>query len=248
MLSGVFFSRTTHDSRFNFQSDSEPPRHGLTNFLSKLEYVGPSAARMVNQNQSLPVMNAHPGIPETLPATLINEPGRRQFDALLLRISHNIGVTFPERFKRCAIHHRVFEETSGVRNDVRIRQLATTDCHHSLRHVQRTKSGFRRISKVFLQIPIPEHKGPRARQSQTDFSDDVTARSLFEQAVAVSEPALRVLENDQLTSLAVQGCNRFKTIAEFDPVSTNILDRSGTRRSGNQCKIFNAAITGTGGI
>ena len=81
-------------------------------------------------------MHTDAPFPETLPARLLDQPSSGQLDLSFTRGEGNqFGISYSYVCRKFRRYHRVFEETAGIPQHVRVRQFAPSDVDHRIAHV-----------------------------------------------------------------------------------------------------------------
>src|SRR5690606_1992823 len=110
------------------QLNPEALLNRVHNPLGKMKDVFSPGASVIDQDQRLSVMDATVSFPKPFPSCLLNEPGCRYLGLSLPQgIDGQIGVLLAEGFGPAPLDDRVFEETAGVADPGRVRQLAAAD-------------------------------------------------------------------------------------------------------------------------
>src|SRR5690606_3943705 len=103
-----------------------------------------------------------------------------------------------------------------------------------------------KITRVVLMFPAADMQRRVPGQPKPDFNNDVAARPVLEQAVAIAEFAGACRQGFNLQSLAVQYRDTLQTVTQLGAIGSDVLYRSGTGRARDQRQILDPAITGTG--
>jgi len=134
--------------------------------------------------------------------------------------------------------HRVLEEAASVAEHVGVGQLAAADRDHCIGHVHRAGQ-FHALRLQFLaDAGVVHAQVMQQRQLQLDGGDQVAVHLLLEDAVAVSETTLLVVQPHPGLVMAVPGFDGLDEFSDLRAIGADVLDRRGTSGAWNQRQVL----------
>ena len=136
--------------------------------------------------------------------------------------------------------HRVFEETAGIADQGRIRQLAGADAADGFGQMYGLRLYDAHRVQLFRHPGVGHFQRPGFVEAEFDGGNHPLIAFAFEARVAVAERALGMAEAFDAPAAAIKSFHGFDEIAHFHTVGADVLDRAGADRSGNQRHILQA--------
>ncbi len=180
---------------------------------------------MVHQHQCLQPMNAGVAIAKSLPASSFDQPASCQlYQASVLRIGDQIGISRAKCMRRPGAHQRILEETPGIAQLPRVRQLFTANGADRTADIHS-----RGLDDPLLRQPLADRavfkmQRSLAAQSETHPQDQVAPRHLLENAVAIGECAVGQREVPKRPGFDIQCRETGEDILDLDPIGTDVLN------------------------
>ena len=198
---------------------------------------------MIDQHQRVPIGNARIALAQALVPTALDHPRRRQLAAPIgLRPGRKLGVFALKRLDQSGIHQRVLEEAPGVADHRRIRQLPGTQAHDRLSHMERRRLVDTHPRQLFVDTCVIGAQRTIARQDKPYRRDDIAARLMLEQRIAIAKHARRVVERYQTLPAHIPGFDCCDKLRHFAAVRTDVLDRGGAHGAGNHDQVLQPGI------
>ena len=108
--------------------------HILHDVLGQRPDFCSGGATVIDQYQRLAIVDTTGGASVALPPRLINQPPRCKLHLTIRRgIVHHVRMCGDHGLERRLRDNRIFEKTTRIAEDLRIRQFGLSDVHHRLR-------------------------------------------------------------------------------------------------------------------
>ena len=162
----------------------------------------------------------------TPPSTSIDQPcsGKFKFSVTQL-VVNKLGFTRNNICTLISSDCRVFKETTGVTNHLRLGQLGPADRANPIKDLHRRGLIKSSLNHSFVQISVPQFCAPLLWQSKPNASDDRApgetharggcdplSRAVLENGISVAKTAVNGLQAHPLSRFQMNGVQRFEPV------------------------------------